>query len=277
MESLQKALSHLRTWYKNHGGPSYPQIADTAGVSESTVQRYLSGEPVKRPNYTTIVSIGAALGMTTSDLSLSEDVVQAMEKSQLESLALELRKLNIEELSAQREADDARWRERLNADQEKYLGRIELLNKQHAEEMIRLKDAHAEEMKRTNDAHESHIMQIHRMYDGQMESMRAANAKQVEAMLDGHARQIEAVQKLDQAQQDAVQIMAAKQKEADEKSKDFLKGRIEQLDKRSKTKDRIIFSLLAVIFLLFVVDFLHPSLGWIRRISTTLFSYHNFA
>lgn len=266
MEGLQKALVHLRAWYKERGGPSYSQIADSAGVSESTAQRYLSDDPVKRPNYTTIVSIASTLGMTTADLSLSKDIVEGMEKDQLANLVLELRRINIDELSAQRDADDARWRERLSADQEKYMARIELLNKEHADEMARTKQAHAEEIQRTNAAHQAHILQIHQMYE-----------KQFATMIDGYHRQIDSVQKIDLAQQETVRSMAETQKAADEKSKDFLKGRIEQLDKRSKTKDKIIFSLIFCIVLLFVVDFFVPSMGWIRRLSSTLFSYHTFS
>lgn len=256
--------------------PSQQRIADQSGLSESTVQRALSGQS-ENIKYETVARIAPVIGMSTEELGISEETVLALDNDDMRALVIALRDMNMRELAAQREADDTRWRERLSADQEKFNARIELLNKEHAAEMIRTKEAHADEMRRANAAHDQNVDRLHQLYDRQMESMRNANARQMELMLDGHARQIEAVQNVDQAQRDAIQSMAVTQKEADEKSKEFLKTRIAELDHRSKVKDYIIFGLLAVIFLLFLFDFMHPTLGWIRKMSSNLFSYHNFA
>ena len=277
MPIAKEALQRLRAHYNANKTtmPSQQRIADQSGLSESTVQRALSGQS-DSIKFETIVKIAPVIGMNTEDLGITEENVAAMDNDDMRALVISLRDMNMRELAAQRKADDERWRERLNADQEKYLARIELLNAHHAEAMDRLKEAHADEMKRSNAAHEQHVTQIHQMYDRQMESMRAANSRQMEMMLEGHALQIQAVQNVDQAQQEALRSMAETQKAADEKSKEFLKGRIDQLDKRSKTKDKIIFALVVCIVMLFVADFFMPSLGWIRRLSSTFFSYHYF-
>lgn len=291
MPLTKDALKRLRAHYNENKDrlPSQQRIADQAGLSESTVQRALTGQ-TESIKYETIARIAPIIGMGTEELGISEETVESLDNNDLQALVLALRDMNMRELAAQRKADDERWRERLNADQEKYLARIDLLNAQHADAMSRLKDAHGDEMNRANSAHEAHVVQIHQMYDRQMESMRAANARQMELMLEGHAKQIEAVQRVDQAQQDAVQRMADTQRNADEKSKDFLKkeieqrdGRIAELDARDKEKNRrdrvknmIIFSLIAMVFLLFFVDFMMPHAGWIRRMTSTLFSYHHF-
>lgn len=284
MPLTKDALKRLRAHYNENKDrlPSQQRIADQSGLSESTVQRALTGQ-TESIKYETIARIAPIIGMGTEELGISEETVESLDNNDLQALVLALRDMNMRELAAQRKADDERWRERLNADQEKYLARIDLLNAQHADAMSRLKDAHGDEMNRANSAHEAHVVQIHQMYDKQMESMRQANAKQMELMLDGHARQIEAVQKVDQAQQEAVQRMANTQMAADEKSKDFLKKEIDQrdsrlvsLDKRDKVKNAIIFCLIAMIFLLFIVDFFMPSIGWIRRMTSTLFTYHYF-
>lgn len=274
MPITKDALQRLRTHYNANKGtlPSQQKIADQAGLSESTVQRALSGQS-ENIKYETIARIAPIIGMGTEELGITDETVDALDNNDLQALVLALRDMNMRELAAQRKADDDRWRERLNSDQEKYATRIELLNQEHSAEMVRTKEAHMDEIKRTNAVHERHVSQIHEMYDRQMESMRTANSRQMELMLDGHARQIESVQSVDRAQLESVQNMSIKQKEADEKSKEFLKSRIAELDHRSKVKDYIIFGLLAVIFLLFLVDFMHPTLGWIRRMSNSLFSY----
>lgn len=284
MPITKDALKRLRAHYNENKDrlPSQQRIADQSGLSESTVQRALTGQ-TESIKYETIARIAPIIGMGTEELGISEETVESLDNNDLQALVLALRDMNMRELAAQRKADDERWRERLNADQEKYLARIDLLNTQHADAMSRLKDAHGDEMNRANSAHEAHVVQIHQMYDKQMESMRQANAKQMELMLDGHSRQIEAVQRVDQAQQEAVQRMANAQMAADEKSKDFLKKEIDQrdsrlisLDKRDKVKNAIIFSLIAMIFLLFFIDFMMPHAGWIRRMTSTLFSYHYY-
>lgn len=291
MPITKDALKRLRTHYNENKDrlPSQQKIADQAGLSESTVQRALAGQ-TESIKYETIARIAPIIGMGTEELGINDETVESLDNNDLQALVLALRDMNMRELAAQRKADDERWRERLNADQEKYLARIELLNKQHTDEMIRMKDAHAEEMRRSNAAHEAHVVQIHKMYDGQMESMRAANARQIELMLDGHARQIEAVQDIERAQHEIVQRMADTQKNADEKSKEFLKSEIAQRDsrvaeldardkeniRRDRTKNMIIFSLIALIFLLFIYDFMMPNMGWIRRMTGVLLSYHTF-
>lgn len=275
---VKEALKRLRTHYNDNKDamPSQQKISDMTGLSESTVQRALSGS-ADNVKYSTIMQIAPAIGLSTADLGISKETVEALSNEDLQALVLALREINLRELAAQREADDTRWRERLDADQKKYHQRMELITTQHAEEMRRMTSAHADEMKRCRDRHDEHVSQIHAMYDRQMESMRSANAKQIELMLDGHRTQLESMQKIDSAQQETVLSIYNTQKSADEKSKEYLKGRIDQLDKRSKTKDKIIFALIFCITLLFVADFFLPSIGWIRRLSSTMFSYHNFA
>lgn len=284
MPITKDALERLRNHYNANKGslPSQQKIADLAGVSESTVQRALTG-PADKIKFETIIRIAPVIGISTEELGISGESLEALDNKDLQALVIAMRDMNLRELAAQREADDARWRERLNADLEKHRHQVEVLTQEHAADMRRIRDEHSDEMKRSNAAHDAHVVQIHQMYDRQMESMRQANAKQMELMLDGHARQIEAVQKVDQAQQEAVQRMANAQMEADEKSKDFLKREISQrdsrlisLDKRDKVKNAIIFSLIAMIFLLFFFDFMMPQAGWIRRITGALFSYHHF-
>lgn len=310
---VKESLQRLRAYYAENKGrlPSQQKIADMAGLSEATVQRTLSGQ-TDSAKFETIMRIAPVIGMQTSDLNITDESIESMDKADLMALVLALRKINIQELAAQREADDTRWRERLHSDQTKYEEEITTINREHAEEMRRLSQLHADEMKRANalhveemkrlnaehtqemkratDSHESHVTQIHEMYARQMDSMRTVNARQIETMLEGHSQQIKNVQSLDQAQQQTVQEMARVQKEADEKSKEFLKSeiaqrdsRIAELDRRDKEKNRrdrvkniIIFSLIALIFLLFFADFLMPSVGWIRRVTSTLFSYHHF-
>ena len=274
---VKEALKRLRAHYNENKDamPSQQKISDMTGLSESTVQRALSGS-AENVKYSTIMQIAPAIGLSTADLGISKETIEALSNEDLQALVLALREINLRELAAQREADDTRWRERLDADQKKYQQRIEQITTQHAEEMRRMSSAHSDEMKRCRDRHDEHVGQIHSMYDRQMESMRSANAKQIELMLDGHRTQLESMQKIDSAQQETVLSIYNTQKSADEKSKEYLKGRIEQLDKRSKTKDKIIFALIFCITLLFVADFFLPSMGWIRRLSSTMFSYHVF-
>lgn len=291
MPITKDALKRLRSHYNEQKDklPSQQKIADQAGLSESTVQRALSGQS-ENIKYETIARIAPIIGMSTEELGISDESLEALDNKDLHALVIALRDMNLRELAAQRDADDTRWRERLNSDLEKHRHQIDVLNQEHAADIRRIRDDHTEEMKRSSAAHDAHVVQIHQLYDKQMESMRSANSRQMELMLDGHARQIEAVQKVDQAQQEAVQRMADTQREADEKSKEFLKqeikqrdGRIAELDARDKERNRldriknfIIFALIALIFLLFFVDFLMPHAGWIRRFTSTLLSYHTF-
>ncbi|MBQ7886403.1 MAG: helix-turn-helix domain-containing protein [Clostridia bacterium] len=284
MPITKDALKKLRSHYSANKDslPSQQRIADMSGLSESTVQRALSGN-TDSIKFETVMRIAPVIGMTTEDLGVSDDAVAAMDNDDMRALVIALREINIRELAAQREADDVRWRERLDSDQRKHHERIEMLGKQHTQEIASIVSAHNSEMQRCRERHDEHVTQIHQMYDRQMESMRQANAKQMEMMLEGHAKQIEAIQTVDAAQQEAVQRMANTQMAADEKSKDFLKkeitqrdSRIKALDKRDTVKNVIIFSLIAMIFLLFIVDFFMPSVGWIRRTTQTLFGYHYY-
>ena len=284
MDSLVRALSNLRTWYKEHGnGMPYSAIVDATNLSESTVQRYLNPKNSINPSYENILAIASAIGMKASELEFSREIAEQMDKQQLTDVIVELRKMSLEELASTREADDARWRERLNQEKITHTNELSRLHQTHMEEMQRMKDEHTEEMKRCHEAHADHVLQIHQMYDKQMESMRSANSKQMELMLDGHARQIEAVQSLNQAQRDSMQSMSLAQKSADEKTKDFLQGEINQrdgrlksMDKRDHVKNMIIFALIAMIFMLFFIDFMINDNGWIRRVTTRMFSYHYF-
>lgn len=284
MPIAKEALKKLRSHYSSNKDsmPSQQKIADMSGLSESTVQRALSNgtDSIK---FETVMRIAPVIGMTTEDLGISDEAVAAMDNDDMRALVIALREINIRELAAQRDADDTRWRERLDSDQKKHHELIKLLSAQHASEIANISASHNDEMKRCRERHDEHVAQIHQMYDRQMESMRQANAKQMEMMLEGHAKQIQAIQTVDAAQQEAVQRMANTQMSADEKSKDFLKKEIDQrdsrimaLDKRDKVKNAIIFSLIAMVFLLFFIDFMMPHAGWIRRITSTLLSYHTF-
>lgn len=295
MDVVQTALNNLRKFYNDHKQtlPSQQRIAELTNLSESTIQRALGGQ-TNNVKYTSIMEIASAIGMKTTDLGITEEVAEQLNEAQTTALVLALRKINIEELRAQREADDARWRERLASDQRKHAERIDSLNAEHAAEMRRTAQMHIDEINRINadheqeisrcrERHDHHVEQIHQIYARQMESMREVNARQIETMLDGHNRQIEAVQSVDKAQRDSVQAMATEQKTADEKSKEFLKAEIAQrdnriaaLDKRDRFKSTVIMLLIILIILLFVADFLMPHIGWIRRVAGNIFTLNAY-
>lgn len=256
MESLQKALANLRAHYKEHGGPSYAAIVDSSGLSESTVQRYLSATAIKNPNYNSIIAIAAAIGMETADLSINRDLVDQMDKQQLANLALELRKMNVDELNS----NDAKWRERLDAEQ-----------LAHREELRRTNEASAEHLASVHKLHAEQIAGIHDSYRVQMEQMRKASEQQVAHALQTHQSQAAHLQQASAAQLATLQQISETQKAADEKSKDYLRRQV--LFWR-------IFSILilAALILLLIADVMNPTRGWIRFISDGLrLSFHTFA
>lgn len=255
MESLQKALANLRAYYKYNGGPNYTALADSTGLSESTVQRYLGQTLMKSPNYSSIISLAGAIGMETADLSLNRDLVDQMEKQQLADIVLELRKINVDELAA----NDAKWRERIAADQDAHRDDLRRANASSAEHLASVHKLHAEQ-----------IAHIHESYRAQMEQMRKASEQQLAHALDAQRSQSLHVQQENAAQIAALKDIAATQKEADEKSKDYL---------RRQVFFWRVFSLLilSALILLLIADVTNPTRGWIRFISDSLkLSYHTF-
>lgn len=190
MDGLQKALANLRAHYKSNGGPSHANIADAAGLSESTVQRYLGGAQIKQPSYDSILAIASAIGMGTADLTLSRELVDEIEnKDQLWDMIMELRQLNIEELAR----NDAQWRDRL--DQERAT---------HNEQLAHLQQVYAE----------------------QLSQMTKVSNDQSAQMLANHHEQERHLQETARVQYEALQTFAEKQKAADENAKAYLKRQV---------------------------------------------------
>ncbi len=190
MDGLQKALSSLRAYYKSNGGPSHANIADAAGLSESTVQRYLGGAQIKQPSYDSILAIASAIGMGTADLTLNRELVDEIEnKEQLRDMIMELRQLNIEELAR----NDDHWRERM--DQERA---------NHNEQLAHLQQVYAEQL-------------------GQITKVSNDQSAQ---MLANHQEQERHIQETARVQYEALQAFAKEQKAADENAKAYLKRQI---------------------------------------------------
>lgn len=287
-EGLQNALSSLRAHYKDNGGPSHAVIADSTGLSEATVQRYLGVAQIKVPNYNSIVSIATVIGMTTSDLSLSKDVVDVLPKEQLADLVLELRKMNIDELAR----NDEKWRERLDDEKRTHSEDIKHLSDAHVEEMQRTSEAHAAQIERIQQMHNDQLMAVHASYKAQMEQMRTANSallaqlqdagvkhdaqlqeseqQRIDHVQQSAQKQIDHIQQSAQQQYDALQHLAETQKEADEKAKVYLKRQI-------RTWKIIAFMVVAVLILLLIVDLKNPDKGWIKFIGSKLFSMRGMA
>lgn len=287
-EGLQTALSSLRAHYKDNGGPSHAVIADSTGLSEATVQRYLGAVQIKVPNYNSIVSIATVIGMTTSDLSLNKDVVDVLPKEQLADLVLELRKMNIDELAR----NDEKWRERLDDEKRTHSEDIRHLSDAHANEMQHADETHAAQIERIQQMHNDQLMAVHASYKAQMEQMRTANSallaqlqdasakhdaqrlesdqKQIEHVQQSAQQQIDHVQQSAQQQYDALQRLAETQKAADEKSKTYLKRQV-------LVWKIISFLLIAVLILLLVADLRNPDKGWIKFIGSKFFSMRDFA
>lgn len=282
IESLQKSLSSLRSYYEKNGRkPAPAKIAEFIGdaeISQTTVQRYLGKEDLKRPSYSKILAIGNALGMNTDDLSLDEDALRDMDNEQLQSTVVQISKHSVEMLSS----NDQNWRERLEELDKKHAEEIRHLTDAHNEEIRNLAKANADEKKRVNEEHNAHvarlqemhndqILTVHESYKVQMQQMREANANNIAQMLDAHQQQVEHIQKTNDTQLKALQDISQTQKEADEKSKAYLK---------SLVRFWRVFSiaLLAALILLLVADVLNPSRGWLQFISGRInLSYHPFA
>lgn len=266
MESLQKALSNLRLYYKEHGGPNYPSIVDSTGLSESTVQRYLGTTIIKNPNYSSIISIATAIGMETTDLSINRDLVEQMDKQQLTDLVLELRKINIEELNS----NDSKWRERLDSEQQAHRDEVLSLNQEHSSEIRRINAANAEHIASVHKLHADQIASIHDSYRIQIEQMRKANEQQVAHALETHQAQSAHIQNASAVQLETLKKISETQKAADEKSKDYLRRQV--LFWR-------VFSILIItaFILLLIADVTNPTRGWIRFISDRInLTYHSF-
>lgn len=299
-DELQAALSTLRAHYKDNGGPSHAMIADSTGLSESTVQRYLSAVQIKTPNYSSIVSIAAVIGMETSDLIFGKDVVDILPKEDLVDLVMELRKMNIEELAR----SDEKWRERLDAENHAHSEDIRHLSAAHTEEARRADEAHAAHIERIQQMHNDQLMAVHASYKAQMEQMRTANSALLAQLQDAGAKhdsqlqeseqlriahvqqsaqqqiahvqqsaqqQIDHIQQTASKQYEALEALAKTQKDADEKSKAYLKRQI-------RTWKIISFLLVFVLILLLVVDLKNPDRGWIKFIGgLKLFSMYGVA
>lgn len=238
MDSLQKSLSNLRAYYKEHGGPNFSAIADASGLSDSTVSRYLGKDVIKTPNYDSIVSIATVIGMGTEDLTLSRDLVNQIEnKEQLRDMIMELRKLNIEEMSR----CDAQWRDRLDAE----------------------KQAHSEDIRRLTETHNAQLERLQRVYADQMAELTSAS-------LGVHQKESDHIQQTAQMQYESLQKIAETQKDADERAKAYLMRQV-------RTWKIISFLLVFTLILLLVVDLRNPDKGWIKFIGSKLFSMRGFA
>ncbi len=190
MDTLQKSLASLRAYYKAHGGPSYTVIADSAGLSESTVQRYLGGVQMKQPSYDSILAIATVIGMGTADLSLNRELVDEIEnKEQLRDMIMELREMNIEELAR----NDAQWRERMN----------EVVSA-HNEQTAHLQKVYAEQLGQTTRVSEEQITQL----------------------LASHQKQEDTIRETARVQYESLRKLAETQKEADERAKAYLKRQV---------------------------------------------------
>lgn len=215
------------------GGPSYAAIADSSGLSESTVQRYLGTSPLKMPNYDSIVAIATVIGMGTEDLTLSRDLVNQIEnKEQLRDMIMELRKLNIEEMSR----CDAQWRDRLDAE----------------------KQAHSEDIRRLTETHNAQLERLQSVYADQLAQLSGAS-------MSVHQKESDHIQQTAQMQYESLQKIAETQKDADERAKAYLKRQV-------RTWKIISFLLVLTLILLLVVDLTNPNRGWIKFIGSNLFS-----
>lgn len=238
MDSLQKSLSNLRAYYKEHGGPNFSAIADASGLSDSTVSRYLGKDVIKTPNYDSIVSIATVIGMGTEDLTLNKELVDQIEnKEQLRELILELRKINIEELSRR----DDQWRDRLDAE----------------------KQAHSEDIRHLTEAHNAQLERLQRVYADQMAELTSAS-------LGVHQKESDHIQQTAQMQYESLQKIAETQKDADERAKAYLMRQV-------RTWKIISFLLVFTLILLLVVDLRNPDKGWIKFIGSKLFSMRGVA
>lgn len=271
-EGLQTALTSLRTHYKDNGGPSHASIADSTGLSEATVQRYLGTAQLKVPNYNSIVSIATVIGMNTADLTLGQDVVDILPKEELADLVLELRKMNIDELAR----NDAQWRERLDAEKAAHSDDIQHLTEAHVKERQRSDEAHDAQIERIQRMHAEQLKEVRESYVAQMEQMRTANSALVAQMQDSSSKhdaqrleaaqqQAEHIQQTSKEQYAMLQQFAKTQKDADEKSKAYLKRQI-------RTWKVIAFLFATALILLLAVDLANPNRGWIRFIGSKLFS-----
>lgn len=235
MGALQKALSDLREHYKANGGPSYAVLAGATGLSESTVQRYLSPNvTLKCPNYENILSLATALGMGTEDLTLDRELVDEIEnKEQLRDMIMELREMNIEELAR----NDAQWRDRLNAEM----------------------TTHNESLRTIAAAHDEQFAHLQQVYAEQLGQLTSVSNEQTAQMLATHQEQERRIQETARQQYEALQAFADKQKDADERAKAYLKRQV-------RTWKIVSFLFALSLILLLIVDLKNPDRGWIKFI-----------
>ena len=171
-------------------------------------------------------------------LTLSKELVDQIEnKDQLRELILELRKINIEELSRR----DDQWRDRLDAE----------------------KQAHSEDIRHLTEAHNAQLERLQRVYADQMAELTSAS-------LGVHQKESDHIQQTAQMQYESLQKIAETQKDADERAKAYLKRQV-------RTWKIISFLLVFTLILLLVVDLRNPDKGWIKFIGSKLFSMRGFA
>lgn len=229
MERLQKSLNSLRSFYEKNGRKPTPgKIAEFIGdaeISQTTVQRYLGKDDLKRPSYAKILAIGNALGMDINALSLDESALREMDNEQLQNTIVKVS----ENTSNMLASNDQNWRERMEEQDKRHAEEIRHLTEAHNEEVRNISKIHAEEKRRTTEDHNAHvarlqemhndqILTVHESYKVQMQQMREANANHLSQMLDAHRQQVEHIQKVNDAQHKAMQDISKTQIEANERS-----------------------------------------------------------
>ena len=237
MERLQKSLTSLRTFYEKNGRKPAPgKIAEFIGdaeISQTTVQRYLGKDDLKRPSYAKILSIGTAIGMDINSLKLDESILREMDNEQLQSTVVKVSENSSNMLAA----NDQNWRERMEEQDKRHAEEIRHLSETHNEEVRNLSKIHTDEKRRVNEDHNAHvarlqemhndqILTVHESYKVQMQQMREANANHISQMLDAHRQQVEHIQKTNEMQQKAFQDVAKAQKDADNQSNSYLRNTV---------------------------------------------------
>lgn len=237
MERLQKSLNSLRSFYdKNGRKPTPGKIAEFIGdaeISQTTVQRYLGKDDLKRPSYTKILAIGNAIGMEMNELNLDESVLREMDNEQLQSTVVKVSENSSNMLAA----NDQNWRERMEEQDKRHAEEIRHLTDAHNAEIRNISKFHADEKRRTSEDHNAHvarlqemhndqILTVHESYKVQMQQMREANANHLSQMLDAHRQQVEHIQKTNEMQYKTLQDITKAQKDADNQSNADLRNTV---------------------------------------------------
>jgi transcriptional regulator with XRE-family HTH domain len=182
--ALQEALESLRRHYRDRGcQPPRSTIVEHTGISETTVQRYLSDKPYENPTYKTIFAIAAEIGLQTEDMALSADAIKGIETAAQNELILSLRELNIKELADALAANDDKWRSRLDSEKDAQLNLIRQMAQTHADEIRRLNETHAAEVQRIHEANSKHTAQIQQLYAEQIKILLEASHAQTAQIL----------------------------------------------------------------------------------------------